>query len=305
LGLVACNKSETALNTPEQKFIQKTDLSSFNNGNRIFTDEQSDSIGFYHNKAVIELVEDFNFNSENLYSEFVKQVSQFDISPMELVQLPDGVSILDYYDEVLKANLSENAHAFIYEIANNCVDFNSVNDVAQYVELNKSYAKKIFKGAELDVVFTALTVFEHSSQLWFSEESGGKGLGEIFINNIYQNKNTGTTKAPYKMPAAQREALKKCLIADGTGAAAAAAAVWEGGFVLTVPGLVALLCQAGIGSALASYSMMYAILVRGEYVIAPTDNRNFDMVIKWQDNIIVEGKVVTLPLTNPYFSDNK
>jgi hypothetical protein len=246
------------------------------------------------------LISEIDINSENFYSEYVDQIFKLDISPMEIAYLPKGISTPEYYNGILQAVLSEQAHTFIYEVADNCVTFSSVNDVAQYIELSKLYAKENFKGIELDVVLTGLTVFKYSSQLWFSQEEEGMGLGSIFVEN-YEKPGMGQmpAKAPSKISEAKKDALKKCLIADGASAASAAWVVsalapW---YPINVGAMVSIALSAGVGSVIEMLRILDII-----HFVAPDEP---DVVIKWKDNIKVDGEIITLPPINPYFPVSK
>ncbi|MDR0828504.1 MAG: hypothetical protein LBN95_00115 [Prevotellaceae bacterium] len=301
ISLVACNKSETALKTPIQKSPQKVDLSSINDGNRIFTDEQIEQIGIIHNQTVIDFVNNFNYNTDNIYAEFVNQVSQWDISPMELAKLPNGVSTSEYYYEVIKANLSEKAHAFIYGVADNFITFNNVNDLAEYIELQKSYAKGIFKGAELDIVLTTLTVYKYSAKLWFDTTEGGMGLIDVFSERCGI---TGVEQAPanslMKISEKKKQAIIACLVADGNGASEAivvAAIIVACGVELTPAAIAAIAISAGV----SSISKLIEVVKAHYVVVGPVEPDEPDIVIKWKDYIRVDGKLIALPLINPYF----
>ena len=307
IGLVACNKkSEVSNQLPMQK-APAVDLSSLNNGERVFTDEQIEQIGKIHNEAVIEMVRNFNYEAENVYEAFVNQVSRYDIHPMEIAELPLGVSSEKYYSDVLQANLSEKAHKFIYDVADVCVNFDNVDDVETYIETQKKFAKEYFKGVELDGVLIALTVFKYSSQLWFDTTEGGMGLGIALVEYYEKTERAGApNKAPMKISERAKDALKQCLIADGVGAVTAAVgvAVLEGLGAITVPGAVSVLLSAGVGAALASYAQLTLIIgqiIRGELSPAIDPNKP-DIVIKWKDYISVDDKLITFPiLVNPHF----
>jgi len=298
-ALAACNKNE--LNQPTMQKAPAVDLGSLNNGERIFTDEQIEQIGVIHNEAVIKMVNDFNYNAKDIYAAFVEQLSQYDIYPMELAELPLEVSTEKYYSDVLQANLSEQAHKFIYNVAEICVEFGSVNEVANYIEKQKMFANKHFKGLELDGVLVALTVFKHSSQLWFDTEEGGMGLGVIFADNF---EKMGVVLAPAKKPmkASIKEKIIECLKADGVGAAQAAIAAGVIALCAPTPITVAsALYGIGISAGISSIWKLVEILLDGT-VLPQISPDKPDVVIKWKDYIMVDKKLVPFPiLVNPYF----
>jgi len=300
IGLVACNKSDVE-NQPTMQKAPAVDLGSLNNGERIFTDDQIEQIGKNHNEAVTKMINDFNYNAEDIHAALVEQISQYDIYHMELAELPLGVSTEKYYSDVLQANFSEQAHKFIYDVADVCVELGSVNEVEQYIEKQKVFAKGYFKGVELDCVLAALTVFKYSSQLWFDIEEGGMGLGVIFADNC---ERTGMFKAPTNTPmrvsAETKEKLKKCLMADGV--AAADAIVVASIIAVCAPTLFTVagaLVGIGISAAWSSLYKLVDILLYGAPSIDPNKP---DVVLKWKDYIMVDGKLITRPiLVDPYF----
>jgi len=295
ISLVACDKKSDLDNQPPMQKAPAVDLSSLNNGERVFTDEQIEQIGKIHNEICIEFVKNFNYNAEDVYAAFIEQISQYDICPMEIAQLPLGISSEKYYSDVLQANISEQAHKFVYDVADVCVELGSVNEVEEYIEAQKRFAKEYFKGIELDGVLVALTVFKYSSQLWFDTTEGGMGLGFIFAENFEKGE---MANSPMKM--SKKDKLKRCLIADGEGAFLAGifAAILV---AFTAPITVGLLVGIGAGAAIASIHELNKINA-GYYGIIAFDDKP-DVVIKWKDYIMIDDKLVTRPiLVNPYFS---
>jgi hypothetical protein len=301
-AIMSCDKSVTTDNTPIQKTpTHNIDLKSINDGNRIFTDQQIKQVGQIHNIGVEYMIDSIEWSNSDIVNQ-MKSVFQDLTGNQAVFEHLNETSSDDYYREILKKYLSNEAYHLINNVAKNSINYNNVSNYSSYIETKKNYAKLNFNGVELDVILIALEVFQNSAYLWFDTYEGGLGLGSFMENNYLNNSNANLLSNSLKY-----EKFKAALEADGITAAAsfiilaieiaitASAGPW------TTVAVNAALISIGLGSAFASVWAAVRQVELDKVIgpVNPLDNdsdTNKDIIALWKDKIAINIDKIFLPI---------
>ncbi len=191
----SCHK-ETVMSTDESK-TKKEILTSVNDtlllkdmdsaflSERMFTDEQIDSLGIYHNQLLSECYIDFNYGTSNPKEEFLSQfdlnVSNIGLSHSEL----NYSTNVDSMVQVLKNNLSSTAFDFVLQIKQSAENFTDVSSFTNEINNIELDVKENTIGKETDIILSLCSVIKRSAYFWASVDVGGSGEGFAILENFY------------------------------------------------------------------------------------------------------------------------
>lgn len=217
VGLISCddrtfgnnniNRSNTSPNFAPT--YSNNNFEIINDGKRVFTDEQIEKIGQLHNEICMNIIDNLSVN-DSTYDVIRNIFKSSYMSPYyRLESIPTGVSFIQYSEAMFAYNIPTEIKTFIddalYYVINNC---ENVQDISLYVEGRKDIARGKFKGANLDIVLTGLTVLKYSAKLWLDKSNGGLGYYVKLLNN------SDTTSTIYNLSQEQKEKIKDVLRAD-------------------------------------------------------------------------------------------
>lgn len=262
----SCQK-ETIMNTDENKSKKEIptslddemllkDMDSTFLSKRMFTNEQIDSLGIYHNQLLSQCYIDFNYDNPNPKEEFL---SQFDLhaSSVGLVhsELNYGMNV-DSMVQVLQNNLSSEASDLVLQIkqaAENFTDVPSFNDEINNIELD---ILENTVGKETDIMLSLCSVIKRSAYFWASVDAGGSGEGFAILENFYTrygNPGNGQNYNTLGEKSLARE-VGYALITDGFSASMASLGIAVACIVAGPPGWTGLVITYGTAVMSSGFS---------------------------------------------------
>lgn len=156
----------------------------------------------------MNIVDNLKVN-DSTYDVINKFFKEFKGANCILVKLPEGISFIEYSDAMLAYNIPAEVIEFLDTTLNyvgeNC---EKVYDISHYVECCKDPARNKFKGINLDIALTGLTVLKSSSRLWSDKSDGGLGYFVKLLNN------SDTSAVIYNLSQDQKDKIKTVLKAD-------------------------------------------------------------------------------------------
>ncbi len=221
LIFISCEKENTYNNVIDNESESIT--VNAKSESRVLTDQQIKQIGELHNQFLEEAFLDFDYNSENTFSELEHQfnniVTEQNIEVMLSSYETDISSILN----TLEQNLSSDAYKILVEVKNKAENITDVNSFSSEVMHYENLARVTLNGKELDIILTGLSVFKSSAYFWLPANKGGSGIGDNFLKSNNPNYDFSNTQA------------RGWLVADGLSASGGCLGVAVGAALATNP----------------------------------------------------------------------
>jgi lipoprotein len=303
VGLISCddrnfgneegNKSKTSPNFAPT-YNHNNNFEVINNGERVLTDEQIEKIGQMHNEICMKIIDNLKVN-DSVYDILYNHFKSFEIPDCDLVKIPEGMSFKEYTDAMVAYNIPAEVKGFIDDALNYVgKNYRYVKDISHYVAGRKDIAKKKFKGVNLDIALTGLTVLDYSARLWSDKSHGGLGYYVKLLNN------SDTTHIVYDLSKDQLNRIEEVLKGDldaavmflAVGIVVAAIEAASFGTLTLAAGAIQTIMIKLVGTAALHSAIEIATIVNED---SDEPAKISPIAIKWNRNFEYQGLIVGNP----------